>query len=147
MPATMATPLVSAVGAASGAPSAAAAGAPDRVQLAAIQQRLRDAKEPDISWHIVLDSHARPHPIEQLCSSLTACKQFERLGSAHRCRLVLPNSYAHDDGKVVGADAVALDKHTADERVCCAVFALLCADLDGLYSGKGGREGPIGGHG
>jgi hypothetical protein len=32
----------------------------------------------------------------------------------------------------MGADAVALDKHTADERACCAVFALLCADLDGL---------------
>ena len=123
----MATPLVSAVGAASGAPSAAAAGAPSRIQEY-IAQVLQTAKGPEISWHLVLENHACPPAIfgEPLCASLTACKQFGRLGSAHRCRLVLPNSYAHDDGKVVGADAVALDKHTADERACCAVFALLC---------------------
>jgi hypothetical protein len=130
-----ATPFVSAVDAAFGAPSAAAAGAaPSGFVLLAIQRRLRAAKETHISWHDVLESHACPPEMfgNRLCASLTACKKFDLFGSMHRCRLVLPNSYVLDDGKVVEAEEISPDKQTADEDACFTVFALLCADPDGL---------------
>ena len=116
---------------AAGAPFAAAAGAPSL----AIQQRLRDAKLPYISWHIVLNNHTSTRPNAYggpLCASVRACKQFSRLGSMHSCRIVLPNSYARGDGKVVEAEATAPDAKTAEEDAGSAVFALLCADRDGL---------------
>ena len=67
-----------------------------------------------------------------MCASVKACKQFGRSGSMHSCRIVLPNSYAPDDGKVIEAEATAPEKHTAEENAGCAAFALLCADRDGL---------------
>ena len=61
-----ATPLVSAVDAASGAPSAAAAGAPSSGLQLAIQQRLRATKETHTSWHVSW----RPRPCRMgSCSS------------------------------------------------------------------------------
>ena len=50
----------------------------------------------------------------------------------HSCRIVLPNSYAPGDGKVVVAEATAPDAEQAEEDAGCAAFALLCADKDGL---------------
>ena len=114
----------------------AAPGAPSGPLFAAIQQRLREAKEPHVSWHDVLNSHASKRPEEALggplCASVKACKEFGRFGSMHTCRIVLPNSYALGDGKVVEAEATAPDKRTAEEDAGCAVFARLCADRDGL---------------
>ena len=121
---------------AAGTPSAAAAGAPSDIEIA-IQQLLREAKEPHISWHIVLNNHASQRPKQYggpLCASVKACKQFGRIGSMHSCRIVLPNSYAPGDGKVVQAEASAQDKHTAEEDVGCVAFARLCADTDGLHN-------------
>ena len=119
----------------SGAPSAAAAGAPSSALELAIQKRLREVKEPHITWHTVLNSHASKRPRKYggpLCASVTACKAFTRVGEAHSCRIVLPNSYAPDDGKVVDVEASAPDKATAEADAGCAAFARLCADRDGL---------------
>ena len=120
----------------SGAPSDAAADAPSYSALElAIQKRLREVKEPHITWHIVLNNHASKRPKKYggpLCASVTACKAFTRVGEAHSCRIVLPNSYAPDDGKVVDVEATAPDKATAEADAGCAAFARLCADKDGL---------------
>jgi hypothetical protein len=113
----------------------AAPGALTGNKLAAIQQRLRDAKRPEISWHIILNNHASTRPKEcggKLCTSVTQCKQFSRVGPMHRCLLTLPNSYAADDGKVVCVEGIASDKKTAGEDACCLAFAVLCSDFDKL---------------
>jgi hypothetical protein len=120
-PATMAT-----------TPNVLVAGA---IQQHAIYQRLQRAKVDNIRWHIVLNNHASTRPKEhggKLCNSITACKQFDRVGTRYRCRLKLPNSYTPDDGREVSATAVAAVKETASEDACCKVFARLCSDLHGL---------------
>ena len=92
-----------------------------------VQQVLRQAKLPHVSWHTILSNHA--------CHSVKACKAFQRFREqhheVHHCRLVLPNSYAPDDGIVVSAEAAAPTKHEASEYACMAVFVLLCADRGG----------------
>ena len=123
----------------SSTPSAATPGASSgllqRVIPRVIEQHLRKARQPHISWHTVLHDHATQRPKAYggpLCASIKACKKWTQVGSMHSCRIVLPNSYAPDDGKVVEAEASAPDKHTAGEDAACAAFALLCADKDGL---------------
>ena len=92
-----------------------------------VQQVLRQAKLPHVSWHTILSNH--------VCHSVNACKAFQRFREqhheVHHCRLVLPNSYAPDDGIVVSAEAAAPTKHEASEYACMAVFVLLCADRGG----------------
>jgi len=125
---------VSDTSAASGA-SAPASGAFFYDTHGAISQRLIEAKNADISWHIVLNNHASKRPKAYggpLCHSVKACKTFGRVGSMHSCRIVLPNSYAPDDGKVVDIEAVGPDKRKAEDYAGCAAFAILCSDKDGL---------------
>ena len=89
-PATMAAPNVVVSDAASGAPSATS-GALDGIQHAIpqIQERLKLAKLDHMKWHTILNNHASTRPKAlggKLCESVTACKQFDRVGTMHRCR-------------------------------------------------------------
>ena len=126
----MAAPMGAASGAVSLNQPDAATGA-----LASVQQVLRDAKVDHIGWHTVLNNHASTRPKAHggpLCVSLKACTEFEPRGSMVLCRIVLPNSYESDDGKMVTAEAIATEKQAADDDACFAIFATLCADSDGL---------------
>ena len=101
-----------------------------------VMVELRDAKQPHISWHSVLNNHASHRPIARggpLCASLKACKEFGTFGSMHSCRITLPNSYAPGDGKMVEVESIAPDRRAAAEDAACAAFAVLCADRDGLH--------------
>ena len=93
----MATPAASAANA--DAASGADAAAPGEiVVLFDVQDVLRQAKQTYISWHTILNYHTKALPLH----SVQTCKQFQRCGSFWRCRLVLPNSYAPDDGIISG---------------------------------------------
>ena len=137
----MATPGASAAVAASGADVASGAVSPLQAYLARppqsqqtlfdIQTRLREAKLPQFTWHLILNNHASTRPKVRggrLCASISACKTFELSGGKSICRLLLPNSYAQGDGIAVSAEAHAANRATADDEVCFAVFAFLCAD-------------------
>ena len=125
---------VSAAGAASGAARISIDGGlpwGTSIVVRDIQLRLLEAKLERIRWHTVLNNHASTRPKKhggQLCSSLKECATIEETASGVVCRLVLPNSYARDDGLRVSAAALAATERAADEDVCFFVFALLCAN-------------------
>ena len=93
-----------------------------------------------ISWHTTLNNHASTRPKAyggKLVDSLTECKTFEQsLGSAPvsdsatwRCRLVLPNSFARGDGRVLHSTGEGGTKDEASENACRqAIAQLLLAD-------------------
>ena len=129
---------VSAAGAASGAARISIDGGlpwGTSIVVRDIQLRLLEAKLERIRWHTFLNNHASTRPKEhggQLCSSLKECTTIEETASGVVCRLVLPNSYARDDGLRVSAAALAATERAADEDVCFFVFAYLCAHNAGL---------------
>ena len=94
----------------------------------------------DISWHTTLNNHASTCPKAyggKLVDSVIACKAFEQsLGSAPvsdsatwRCRLVLPNSFARGDGRVLHSTGEGGTKDEASENACRqAIAQLLLAD-------------------
>ena len=110
----------------------AASGAMDW-RLHEVRRGLQEAKHAHINWHTILNNHASTRPGEhggKLCASVKACKEFFRVGlngHMHRCRLVLPHSYAPEDGIVTSEEAVGSTRREADENACLAVLVRLVA--------------------
>ena len=104
--------------------------------LSAAQDYIQQYHVTGISWHTTLNNHASTRPKSyggKLVHSITACKAFEQSpGSAPvsdsatwRCRLVLPNSFAPGDGRVLHATGEGGTQEEASENACRQAIAQL----------------------
>ena len=108
--------------------------------LSAAQNYIQQHNATGISWHTTLNNHASTRPKAyggKLVDSVIACKAFEQSpGSAPvsdsatwRCRLVLPNSFARGDGRVLHSTGEGGTMDEASENACRqAIAQLLLAD-------------------
>ena len=108
--------------------------------LSAAQDYIQQYHMPSIPWHITLNNHASTRPKAhggKLVDSVKACKTFEQSlysapvsdSATWRCRLVLPNSFAPGDGRVLHATGEGGTQDEASENACRqAIAQLLLAD-------------------
>ena len=106
----------------------------DELLLSAVQDYIQQYHVKGISWHMTLNNHASTRPNAhggKLVDSLTASKTFAELQyrATWRCRLVLPNSFAPGDGRVVNATGEGGTRNEASENACReAIAQILLAD-------------------
>ena len=100
--------------------------------LDAMMDMIGRHRDPQISWHVILNNHASTRPTGlggPLCKSVKACRTFKVFQGRIMCTLRIPNSFHIDDGRVLETNVSGETRVDAINKVCqTAVAMLLCSE-------------------